>query len=154
VIWCNNELWLFLLQAIISKDFDTFADITMKDSNQFHAVCLDTFPPNVYMNDTSHAIVNLIHAYNSASGKTKVSMEIYKIECIREYRCHLKCDSRYFCRNRTDISWGICCPRLPWQQQMSARLLHAITSQGTLFCENLEFHGLYSYCDLPWYCIL
>ena len=92
-MWCNNELWLFLLQAIISKDFDTFADITMKDSNQFHAVCLDTFPPNVYMNDTSHAIVNLIHAYNSASGKMKVSMEIYKIGCIREYRCHLKCDS-------------------------------------------------------------
>jgi diphosphomevalonate decarboxylase len=72
VIWCNNELWLFLLQAITGKDFETFADITMKDSNQFHAVCLDTFPPNVYMNDTSHTIVNLIHAYNSASGKTKV----------------------------------------------------------------------------------
>jgi diphosphomevalonate decarboxylase len=46
----------------------------MKDSNQFHAVCLDTFPPNVYMNDTSHNIVNVIHAYNSASGKNKVSI--------------------------------------------------------------------------------
>lgn len=51
----------------------------MKDSNQFHAVCLDTFPPNVYMNDTSHAIVNLIHEYNIASGKNKVSIynEVY-----------------------------------------------------------------------------
>jgi hypothetical protein len=65
-----------VFQAIINKDFDTFADITMKDSNQFHAVCLDTFPPNVYMNDTSHTIVNLIHAYNTASGKNKVSMEV------------------------------------------------------------------------------
>lgn len=62
-----------IVKAIINKDFDTFADITMKDSNQFHAVCLDTFPPNVYMNDTSHAIVDLIHAYNIASGKTKVA---------------------------------------------------------------------------------
>jgi hypothetical protein len=68
------------LQAIIGKDFDTFADITMKESNQLHAVCLDTFPPNVYMNDTSHAIVNLVHAYNSAGGKTKVSTEIYKTD--------------------------------------------------------------------------
>jgi hypothetical protein len=66
----------FLFQAIINKDFDTFAKITMKDSNQFHAVCLDTFPPNVYMNDTSHAIAKLVHAYNIASDKTKVSIEI------------------------------------------------------------------------------
>lgn len=66
----------------------------MKESNQFHAVCLDTFPPNVYMNDTSHAIVNLIHAYNSASGKTKVSKEINKIHCIQEYCCLMKCDYR------------------------------------------------------------
>jgi hypothetical protein len=57
----------------------------MKESNQFHAVCLDTFPPNVYMNDTSHTIVNLIHAYNKASGKNKVSMEIYKIKLFTYY---------------------------------------------------------------------
>ncbi|XP_069674283.1 diphosphomevalonate decarboxylase [Periplaneta americana] len=62
-----------IIKAIQKKDFETFAEITMKDSNQFHAVCLDTFPPNVYMNDTSHAIVNFIHAYNKACGKTQVA---------------------------------------------------------------------------------
>ncbi|XP_049785691.1 diphosphomevalonate decarboxylase isoform X3 [Schistocerca cancellata] len=55
-------------QAILNKDFERFAEITMKDSNQFHAVCLDTFPPAVYMNDVSHAIVNFVHCYNKLKG--------------------------------------------------------------------------------------
>ncbi|KAJ9597539.1 hypothetical protein L9F63_011597 [Diploptera punctata] len=62
-----------ITEAIVSKNFEKFAELTMKDSNQFHAVCLDTFPPNVYMNDTSHAIVSLIHAYNNALGENKVA---------------------------------------------------------------------------------
>uniref|UniRef100_A0A1X7VM40 Diphosphomevalonate decarboxylase n=1 Tax=Amphimedon queenslandica TaxID=400682 RepID=A0A1X7VM40_AMPQE len=40
-------------QAIKEKDFSTFATLTMKDSNQFHAVCLDSYPPIMYMNDAS-----------------------------------------------------------------------------------------------------
>ncbi|KAK5671571.1 hypothetical protein BDV3_001073 [Batrachochytrium dendrobatidis] len=53
-----------MTNAIHCKDFDTFAKLTMQDSNQFHAVCLDTFPPISYMNDISRAIVRLITAYN------------------------------------------------------------------------------------------
>ena len=60
-------------KAIRAKDFSSFAEITMKDSNQFHAVALDTYPPAVYMNDVSHAIVDLIHSYNAAKGVTKVA---------------------------------------------------------------------------------
>lgn len=45
----------------------------MRDSNQFHAICLDTYPPCVYMNDTSHAIVNFIHQYNESRGDVKVA---------------------------------------------------------------------------------
>lgn len=59
--------------AIHRKDFHKFAEITMQDSNQFHAVCLDTFPPCVYLNDTSHAVINLIHAYNAFRGRNKVA---------------------------------------------------------------------------------
>lgn len=59
-------------QAIIEKDFKTFAELTMKDSNQMHAVCLDTYPPFAYMNDISHSIVNLIHSYNDAVNNVKV----------------------------------------------------------------------------------
>lgn len=60
-------------KAIVNKDFNKFAEITMKDSNQFHAICLDTYPPCVYMSDVSHNIVNVIHKYNELSGELKVA---------------------------------------------------------------------------------
>ncbi|XP_012264706.2 diphosphomevalonate decarboxylase [Athalia rosae] len=62
-----------ITKAILEKDFPKFAELTMKDSNQFHATALDTYPPCVYMNDTSHAIVELVHAYNEASKEIKVA---------------------------------------------------------------------------------
>lgn len=62
-----------ITEAIKERDFETFAEITMKDSNQFHAVCLDTYPPCKYMNDTSHAISNFIHQFNEYKGATKVA---------------------------------------------------------------------------------
>ena len=37
--------------------------------NKLHAVCLDTVPPCVYMNDTSHAGASLVEAINAAEGK-------------------------------------------------------------------------------------
>nr|WCZ58791.1 diphosphomevalonate decarboxylase [Seculamonas ecuadoriensis] len=58
--------------AIHERDFETFAKLTMMDSNQFHAVCLDTYPPISYLNDTSRMIMALIHAYNAAVGETRV----------------------------------------------------------------------------------
>lgn len=64
-------------EAILAKDFDTFAKITMQDSNQFHAVALDTDPPIFYMNDVSRAIIALIVEYNRLSvengGKVKAA---------------------------------------------------------------------------------
>ena len=56
-----------IIEAIKAKDFDTFAKITMQDSNQFHAVALDTDPPIFYMNDTSRAIIAVVVEYNRAS---------------------------------------------------------------------------------------
>jgi len=44
-------------EAIKNHDFESFAKLTCADSNQFHAVCLDTSPPIFYMNDTSHRYV-------------------------------------------------------------------------------------------------
>ena len=51
--------------AFLAKDFETFGRITMQDSNQFHAVCLDTYPPVFYMNDVSKAIIRLVHVINT-----------------------------------------------------------------------------------------
>ncbi|EPY53329.1 diphosphomevalonate decarboxylase [Schizosaccharomyces cryophilus OY26] len=57
-------------QAIRKHDFETFAKLTMTDSNQFHACCLDTFPPIFYLNDTSRAIIRVVENINAAAGKT------------------------------------------------------------------------------------
>ena len=56
-------------KAYIEKDFETFGKLTMRDSNQFHATCLDTYPPIFYMNDTSHDIIKLVHVINKVHNK-------------------------------------------------------------------------------------
>jgi diphosphomevalonate decarboxylase len=56
--------------AYIARDFPTFAKLTMQDSNSFHSVCADTYPPIFYMNDVSRRIIALVHAANEAAGKT------------------------------------------------------------------------------------
>ncbi len=51
---------------------DSSSDADAQDSNQFHAVCLDTYPPITYLNDTSRAIIDLCTRYNSHAGEIKV----------------------------------------------------------------------------------
>lgn len=60
-------------EAIKQQDFQTFAEITMKESNNMHAVCLDTYPPLSYMSDTSRHIQHVIHAINDHHGQNKVA---------------------------------------------------------------------------------
>lgn len=62
-----------LKEAIRNRDFKTFGEITMRDSNQFHAIAMDTYPPCVYMNDVSHEIVSFVHAYNEKMGSLCVA---------------------------------------------------------------------------------
>ncbi|GAA5856840.1 hypothetical protein JCM9279_000848 [Rhodotorula babjevae] len=56
-------------RAIRERDFDHFALETMADSNQFHAVCLDTIPPIFYLNDVSRAVIQLVTELNRACGR-------------------------------------------------------------------------------------
>ncbi len=53
-----------LEKAYLDKDFETFGQLTMKDSNQFHAICQDTYPPIFYMNDVSKSIIRLCSIIN------------------------------------------------------------------------------------------
>ncbi|CAB0012802.1 unnamed protein product [Nesidiocoris tenuis] len=62
-----------MIEALKQKDFHKFAELTIKDSNSFHACALDTYPPAVYMNDTSHAIADFVHRYNKSKGVNKVA---------------------------------------------------------------------------------
>ncbi|KAF3905838.1 hypothetical protein AA313_de0207025 [Arthrobotrys entomopaga] len=56
-------------KAIAEKNFEAFAELTMADSNSFHAVCLDTIPPIFYMNDSSRAAVRVVEEMNRCAGK-------------------------------------------------------------------------------------
>ncbi|RKF55500.1 Diphosphomevalonate decarboxylase [Erysiphe neolycopersici] len=63
----NIEL---MQSAIVNKNFETFAKVTMSDSNNFHATCLDTFPPIFYLNDTSRAAIRIVEDLNRTSNRT------------------------------------------------------------------------------------
>ncbi|NP_001007423.1 diphosphomevalonate decarboxylase [Danio rerio] len=62
-----------MIRAIRLRDFPKFGELTMKDSNQFHAICLDTYPPIFYLNNISHQIISLVHRYNQYYGETRVA---------------------------------------------------------------------------------
>lgn len=55
--------------AISAKNFAVFAEITMKDSNSFHACCLDSYPPIHYLNDVSRAAMNAVETINARAGE-------------------------------------------------------------------------------------
>ncbi|KAK1765472.1 GHMP kinase [Phialemonium atrogriseum] len=56
--------------AIRDRDFAAFAEVTMRDSNSFHATCADTYPPIFYMNDVSRAAIRAVEAINANAGRT------------------------------------------------------------------------------------
>lgn len=62
-----------MIEAVSQKDFTRFAEITMKDSNQFHAACLDTYPPIFYLNSVSQQIINVVHRFNKHHGETRAA---------------------------------------------------------------------------------
>jgi diphosphomevalonate decarboxylase len=51
-------------ESIAKKDFAGLADSVMRDSNQLHAICADTYPPMFYLTDASCHLIDLVHAYN------------------------------------------------------------------------------------------
>ncbi|KAJ6717506.1 DIPHOSPHOMEVALONATE DECARBOXYLASE [Salix purpurea] len=60
-------------EAIKNRDFGSFAQLACADSNQFHAVCLDTCPPIFYMNDTSHRIISCVEKWNHSEETPQVA---------------------------------------------------------------------------------
>lgn len=60
-------------EAIKNRDFSSFAHLACADSNQFHAVCMDTSPPIFYMNDTSHRIIGCVEKWNRSEESPQVA---------------------------------------------------------------------------------
>ena len=57
-------------EAILGRDFETFARVTRRESNSFHATCLDTDPPIFYLNETSRWAIRAVELVNEKVGRT------------------------------------------------------------------------------------
>ncbi|KAK2069923.1 hypothetical protein P8C59_004464 [Phyllachora maydis] len=57
-------------KAIRDRDFAAFAEVTMRESNSFHATCADTYPPIFYMTDVSRAAIRAVERINEGAGAT------------------------------------------------------------------------------------
>ena len=58
---------------LITKDYSKAFEIIMKDSNEFHAICLDTFPPLFYINEFTKNMIKAIHKFNDVYKENKVN---------------------------------------------------------------------------------
>ena len=57
-----------ICQAIHKRDFNSLAEIVMRDSNNMHATMLDTYPPIMYLSDKSREAIYAIHELNESEG--------------------------------------------------------------------------------------
>ncbi|KAK0424221.1 hypothetical protein QR680_008554 [Steinernema hermaphroditum] len=71
-----------LIEAYRNRDFQKLGEIIMADSNQLHAVCLDTKPPLRYMNDASWHIVSIVEAFNATTFRAAYSFDAGSNACI------------------------------------------------------------------------
>jgi mevalonate pyrophosphate decarboxylase len=84
----------------------------MQDSNQFHAVCQDTYPPIFYMNDMSKLIIRLVHVINAHFGSIRAAYTfdagpnavIYTLEQVRTYLLSLSSSSSNFSQLITEYN--------------------------------------------------
>lgn len=54
--------------AIKQRNFALFAELTMRESSNMHAVMLDTWPSIVYLNDASREVMKQVHSLNEENG--------------------------------------------------------------------------------------
>ena len=63
----NNNLKQ-IKKSLEEKDFNYFAEIVMKDSNNFHACCRDSYPSINYLNEESDFIMKCVAILNNLKG--------------------------------------------------------------------------------------
>jgi hypothetical protein len=72
-----TKLNYLYLKNIKDKNFNEMGKLAMRDSNCFHAVCMDTYPPLFYLNDKSKEIIRLVNAYNKFEQLDKDDLKIF-----------------------------------------------------------------------------
>ncbi len=64
-----------LVKAIHDRNLPRICEIAMRDSNNMHAVMLDSWPPIIYLNDTSKRVINAIHDFNQSEIKSAYTFD-------------------------------------------------------------------------------
>jgi hypothetical protein len=68
----SSAFWKILACSYSEEEVNNVSPHFLQESNQLHAVCLDTYPPIAYMTSVSHLIVRLVHLYNDWQRDIKV----------------------------------------------------------------------------------
>ncbi|ADM11649.1 mevalonate pyrophosphate decarboxylase [Encephalitozoon intestinalis ATCC 50506] len=53
-----------MAKCISQKDFDGFAYLTMRESNEFHGMLMETYPPIRYIKDDGFQVIEMCHRFN------------------------------------------------------------------------------------------
>ncbi len=64
-----------MVAAIGKRDFPALGEMIMKASNNLHQICLGTYPPIVYLNQTSLAIIDAVHDMNRGRVKAAYTFD-------------------------------------------------------------------------------
>ena len=73
----ENERLDQMQAAISEKCFNKVGKLAIRDSNCFHAVCMDTYPPLFYLNDKSKEIIHMVNEYNKFEQKDKDDLKVF-----------------------------------------------------------------------------
>ena len=68
-----------LIKAINAKKFSDFAKMVIKESNQLHAICQDTYPTICYMNEYSRQVISLCTKLNREAANNE-EMVAYSVD--------------------------------------------------------------------------
>uniref|UniRef100_A0A1I7TSE9 Diphosphomevalonate decarboxylase n=1 Tax=Caenorhabditis tropicalis TaxID=1561998 RepID=A0A1I7TSE9_9PELO len=69
-------------EAYSNRNFETLAHVIMADSNQFHAVCLDSVPPIRYLNDASWQLIEIIEKFNENETRAAYTFDAGPNACV------------------------------------------------------------------------
>ncbi|KAK6027722.1 putative diphosphomevalonate decarboxylase, partial [Ostertagia ostertagi] len=71
-----------IIHAFESRDFPEFGRVVMADSNQLHAICMDTFPPLKYMSDASWQVIRAVNEFNTDGIRAAYTFDAGPNACI------------------------------------------------------------------------
>ncbi|KAI0990674.1 hypothetical protein GJ496_005418 [Pomphorhynchus laevis] len=132
-------------ESIRKKDFDTLADCIMKESNQLHAICLDTFPPLLYLKSASYEVIKFTNVFNEFLSNMHDLKELKEYCGIEESRNYIAYsfdagpNAFMFSSHPTMILFIFMLKRLEDHHNLNSKLSRKITqilqSKGILVCE-------------------